>query len=195
MPSTHTIEANKPAVVTVTVRIQDPAFNAYRVDLVRVDAQAAVLSDTEMTDEDGTNTDAVAGHRFSLRMRDDGTKGDAVASDGVFTRRVVLKESSGPVYFEVRASFAKVERPIRSAPFAVNVSRQSTAPMSLLAIAGIWERATWAARIRAARGCDSGRCLRHSKRDRNECLVDQNSASWNQVRAWLSRLDGIRRAA
>jgi hypothetical protein len=117
----NTIEANKPALVTVTVRIQDPAFNVYGVDLVRIDAHAAVLSETEMIDEDGTNTDAVAGHRFFLRMRDDGTKGDAVASDGVFTRRVVLKESSGPVYFEVHASFAKVERPVRSAPFAVNV--------------------------------------------------------------------------
>jgi hypothetical protein len=119
----NTVEANKPVLVTVTVRIQDPAFHVYGVDLVRVDAHAAVLSETEMVDEDGTNTDAVAGHRFFLRMRDDGTKGDAVASDGVFTRRVVLKESSGPVYFEVHASFAKVERPVRSAPFAVNVSQ------------------------------------------------------------------------
>ena len=121
--SPNTIEAGKPALVTVTVRIQDPSFNAYGVDLVRVDAQAKVLSETEMTDEAGTNTDAVAGHRFFLRMRDDGTKGDAVASDGVFTRRVVLKESSGPVYFEVHASFEKVKRPVRSAPFAVNVSQ------------------------------------------------------------------------
>jgi hypothetical protein len=119
----NTIEANKRGLVTITVRIQDPAFNVYGVDLVRVDAQAAVLSETEITDEDGTNTDAVAGHRFFLRMRDDGTKGDAVASDGVFTRCVALKESSGPVYFEIDASFAKVERPVRSAPFAVNVSR------------------------------------------------------------------------
>ena len=119
----NTIEANTPALVTVTVHIQDSAFNAYGVDLVRVDAQATVLSEIEMTDEDGTNTDVVAGHRFFLRMRDDGTKGDAVASDGVFTRRVLLKESSGPVYFEVHAGFAKVERPVRSAPFAVNVSR------------------------------------------------------------------------
>jgi hypothetical protein len=76
-----------------------------------------------MIDEDGTNTDAVAGHRFFLRMRDDGTKGDGVAGDGVFTRRVMLKESSGPVYFEVHASFAEVERPVRSAPFAVNVGK------------------------------------------------------------------------
>src|SRR5437773_1701563 len=119
----NTVEANKPALVTVTVRLQDPAFNVYGVDLVRVDAHAAVLSETEMIDEDGTNTDAGAGHRFFLRMRDDGTKGDAVASDGVFTRRVLLKESSGPVYFEVHASFAKVERPVRSAPLAVNVSQ------------------------------------------------------------------------
>jgi len=117
------IQANKPAIVSVTVPIQDPAFNAYSADLVRVDAQARVLSDIEMTDEDGTNTDAIAGHRFFLRMRDDGTKGDAVAGDRVFTRRVTLKESSGPVYFEVRASFVKVERPVRSAPFAVNVSQ------------------------------------------------------------------------
>ena len=117
------IEANKLALVTVTVRIQDPAFNVYGVDLIRVDGHAAVLSETEMIDEDGTNTDAVADHRFFLRMRDDGTKGDAVAGDGVFTRRVVLKESSGPVYFEVHASFAKVERPVRSALFAVNVSQ------------------------------------------------------------------------
>ena len=118
-----TIRPNEPTLVTVTVRIQDPAFNVYGVDLVRVDAHAAVLSETEMIDEDGTNTDAGAGHRFFLRMRDDGTKSDAVASDGVFTRRVLLKESSGPVYFEVHASFAKVERPVRSAPFAINVSQ------------------------------------------------------------------------
>lgn len=111
--------SDKPAVVTVTVRIQDPAFNVYSVDLVRVDAQSAVLSEIDMTDEDGTNTDAIAGHRF---FRDDGTKGDAVAGDRVFTRRVTLKESSGPVYFEVRASFTKVERPVSSSPFAVNVS-------------------------------------------------------------------------
>ena len=74
-----------------------------------------------LIDEDGTNTDAVGGHRFFLRMRDDGTTGDAVASDRVFTRRLVLKESSGPVYFEVHASFAKVEPPVRSAPLAVDV--------------------------------------------------------------------------
>jgi hypothetical protein len=119
----NTIESDIPALVTVTVRIQDPAFNVYGVDLVRVDAHSAVLSETEMIDEDGTNTDAVAGHRFFLRMRDDGTKGDGVAGDGVFTRRVMLKESSGPVYFEVHASFAEVERPVRSAPFAVNVGK------------------------------------------------------------------------
>ena len=119
----NTIQADKPGLVTVTVRIQDPVFNANSVALVRVNAQAAVLSETEMTDEDGTNTDAVAGHGFFLLMRDDGTKGDAVASDGVFTRRVVLKESSGPVYFEVQASFAEVERKVRSALFAVNVSQ------------------------------------------------------------------------
>jgi len=118
-----TIEANKPGLVTVTVRIQDAAFNVHGVDLLRVDAHAAVLLETEMVDEDGTNTDAVAGHRFFLRMRDDGTKGDAVAGDRVFTRRVSLKESSGPVYFEAHASFANVERPARSAPFAVNVRR------------------------------------------------------------------------
>jgi hypothetical protein len=29
----------------------------------------------------------------------------------------------------------------------------------------------------------------------NEGLVDQNSASWNQVQEWLSRLDAVRRAA
>jgi hypothetical protein len=121
--SPNTIEANRPALVTVTVRIQDPAFNVYGVDLVRVDAHAAVLSETEMIGDDATNTDAVAGHRFFLRMRDDGRKGDAIAGDSVFTRRVVLKESSGPVYFEVLASFAKVERPVRSAPFAVNVNQ------------------------------------------------------------------------
>jgi hypothetical protein len=119
----NTIEANKPALVTVTVRISDSACKAHGVDLVRVDAHGSVLSETEIIDEDGTNTDAVAGHRFFLRMRDDGTNGDAVASDGVFTRRVMLKGSSGPVYFEVHASFSKVERPVRSAPFAVNVSQ------------------------------------------------------------------------
>jgi hypothetical protein len=117
----NTIEANKPTLVAVTVRIQDPAFDCYGVDLVRVDAHGAVLSKTEMIDEDATNADAVAGHRFFLQMRDDGTKGDALASDGVFTRRVMLKESSGPVYFAVLASFANVVRPVRSAPFAVNV--------------------------------------------------------------------------
>jgi len=76
-----------------------------------------------MLDEDGTNIDAVAGHQFFLRVRDDGTKGDAVANDGVFTRRVMLKESSGSVDLEVRANFAKVERPVRSAVFAVDVNR------------------------------------------------------------------------
>jgi len=119
----NTIKANEPTLVTITVRIQDPAFNVYNVDLVRVDAHALTLSETEMVDEDGTNTDAVAGHQFFLRMRDDGIKGDAVAGDGVFTRRVMLKESSGPVFFEVHASFARVERPVRSVPVAVNVSK------------------------------------------------------------------------
>ena len=47
------IEANKLALVTVTVRIQDPAFSVYGVDLVRVDAHAAVLSEIEMIDKDG----------------------------------------------------------------------------------------------------------------------------------------------
>jgi hypothetical protein len=115
------IEANKPSLVTVTIRIPDSEFSVYGVDLLRVDGQGDVLSEIEMSDEDGTNTDAVPGHRFFLRMRDDGTRGDPVASDRVFTRRAMLKESSGPVYFEVHASFAKVERPVRSAPFAVNV--------------------------------------------------------------------------
>ena len=119
----NTINANEPTLVTVAVRIQDPAFTAYSVDLVRVDAHAVALPETEMLDEDGTNTDAVAGHQFFLRMKDDGTKGDAVAGDGVFTRRVRLKESSGPIYFEVHAGFAKVERPVRSVPFAVKVSK------------------------------------------------------------------------
>jgi hypothetical protein len=119
----NTIKANEPTLVTVTVRIHDPAFTVHSVDLVRVDAHAVALPETEMLDEDGTNTDAVPDHQFFLRMRDDGTKGDVVADDGVFTRRVLLKESSGPVYFQILASFAKVERPVRSAPFAVNVAR------------------------------------------------------------------------
>lgn len=119
----NTIKADEPTVVTVTVRIQDPAFTVYSVDLIRVDAHGVALPDTEMRDENGTNTDVVAGHQFFLRMWDDGTRGDATANDGVFTRRVLLKEPSARLYFEVHASFAKVERPVRSAPFVVDVSR------------------------------------------------------------------------
>jgi hypothetical protein len=118
-----TIRPNEPTLVTVTVRIQDPAFKVYNVDLVRVDVHGVPPPDVVMIDEDATNTDAVAGHQFFLRMKDDGTKGDAIAGDGVFTRRVLLRESSGPVYLEVRAGFAKVERPVRSVPITVAVGK------------------------------------------------------------------------
>jgi hypothetical protein len=78
-----TIKPNEPTLVTVTVRIQDRAFKVYNVDLVRVDAHGVQLPDVVMIDEDGTNTDAVIGHQFFLRMKDDATKGDAIAGDGV----------------------------------------------------------------------------------------------------------------
>jgi hypothetical protein len=119
----NTIEANKPAVVTFTVRLQDPAFKARSVDLIRVDANAHVLSDVVMLDEDGTNAEVVPGHQFFMVMKDDGTKGDRIANDSVFTRRVMLNEPNGPIYFEVDAAFARASRPVRSAPFAVNVKR------------------------------------------------------------------------
>lgn len=126
------IEAGKVTVVTVTVQTNDSRFKAYDVGLIRVDAHAAVLVDTVMVDEDGTNTDAVPGHQFFLTMRDDGTKGDRVANDGVFTRRVTLNESSGPVYFEAGAAFERTprhapfdtrSRPVRSSLVAVKVVR------------------------------------------------------------------------
>jgi len=85
-----TIKANEPTLVVVTARIQDSAFKVYNVDLIRVDAHAVALPDVVMLDEDRSNTDAIAGHQFFLRMKDDGTKGDAVARDGVFTRHVLL---------------------------------------------------------------------------------------------------------
>jgi len=119
--SPNTIDANRPALITVTIRIPESRFKRNSVDLVRVDRSGHVLSEVEMRDEDGENADAIVGHRFFLRMRDDGTKGDAVANDGVFTRRIMLKESSGPLYFEVHASFSGIERPVRSEPFAVGV--------------------------------------------------------------------------
>jgi hypothetical protein len=125
-------DRGKATVVTVTVQTNDARFKASRVGLVRVDAHARVLSDTVMVDEDGTNTDAVPGHRFFLTMRDDGTKGDRVANDGIFTRRVTLNESSGPVYFEAQAAFERTSRhapfdrpsrPVRSPLIAVQVNR------------------------------------------------------------------------
>ena len=115
------IKANEPTLVTFTIRIQDPAFTVVSVDLVRMDAHGMALPETQMVDEEETNTDAVTGHQFFLRMRDDGTKRDDVANDGVFTRRVMLKESSGPVYLEVQANFVDVERTVRSPLFAVGV--------------------------------------------------------------------------
>ena len=115
------VQAYNPAVVTVTMRIPDAKFGVYSVHLLRVDRRGDVLPKIEMTDEDGTNTDAPQNYRFFLVMRDDGTKGDAVANDRVFTRRVTVNEPSGPVHFEVKVNFKGVERPVRSAPFAVEV--------------------------------------------------------------------------
>jgi hypothetical protein len=117
------VSADRPSVVTITLRIPDSKFTASSVDLTRVDERGDVLPQVEMKDEEGTNNDAVPGHQFFLVLRDDGTKGDLVAHDRVYTRRVTMKEPAGPVYFQVRASFKDVERPLRSAPFAVDVRR------------------------------------------------------------------------
>jgi hypothetical protein len=109
-------------LVTVITRIADGKLVTSSVTLVRLNANGNVLSDVEMLDEDGANDDAVSGHRFFLRMRDDGRKGDSVAGDRIFTRRVELTEAAAQrIYFEVHASFAGVERPVRSEPFGVDI--------------------------------------------------------------------------
>jgi hypothetical protein len=133
--SPEVVGARTPTLVTVIIRITDDKLMTPSVTLVRLDANGDVVSDVEMLDEDGANDDAVAGHRFFLRMRDDGTKGDAVAGDRVLTQRMKLNEAAAQrVYFEVHASFAGVERPVRSEPFAVDVRQQFARPLCVCSL-------------------------------------------------------------
>ena len=105
------ISVGQPSEVTVTSRITtgpgDPPVIATSVYLQRLDASNKVITTL------GT-------------MRDDGSAGDGLAGDGVFTLRVTLNEpGAGEVLMRVSAAFRRLLRRLYSPPLLVPILARS----------------------------------------------------------------------
>jgi hypothetical protein len=97
------VGVNTPTQVTVTAKISDPLLIPTSVNLLRVDATGKTL--------------AILG-----TMRDDGTGGDAVAKDNVFSYRLAVNEpSTGQVRLQVSAAFRGMLKRVLSPPITVAV--------------------------------------------------------------------------
>jgi hypothetical protein len=97
------IAVNTPTQVTVTVQITDPTLLPGGVNLLRLDSTGKTI--------------AIIG-----LMYDDGTHGDAVAGDRVFSRTITLNEpTTGTAYFEASAAFKGVLKRTLSSPITLSI--------------------------------------------------------------------------
>jgi len=113
-PTTAVVE--QTSVVTVSASITDPAVIAGSINLLRLDS---------------AGNPTVVGI-----LHDDGTAGDAVAGDGVFTYQATLNESAvGQIHFQVSAAFKESLLRVRAdvPSVFVQVANASTVALSGLA--------------------------------------------------------------
>lgn len=98
----NVIGINTPTVVTVTAVITDPSLISTSVNLLRISATSAAT---------------IVG-----QLRDDGTNGDAVADDKIFTLRLTLTEpTKGQVPLQASAAFRGFLRRVTSSVVVVDV--------------------------------------------------------------------------
>lgn len=114
--------AGQPAPSVVAIAIPESKFTVASVWLTRIDATGAVLSSLELDDEElmGPEPSSSCYYRYYWQpMTDDGSHGDAVANDYVFTRRLRLHPPLRSVRLQVEVSFKGVEHRVRLPPFVV----------------------------------------------------------------------------
>lgn len=102
--ATPTIVAtNTSTTITVSVPITDGSVIPGSVNLLRVDAAGSTVN--------------VIG-----ALKDDGTAGDLVAGDGIYTGQTIINEASaGAVMLQVSAAFRDVLQRVKSAPIQITV--------------------------------------------------------------------------
>jgi len=119
-----TAAAGHVAAALVSVAIPESKFIVASVWLTRIDAQGSVLSSYELDEEEPIQPSSICYYRYYWQpMKDDGSHGDAVANDRVFTRRVRLHPPLQNVRLRVEVSFKGVEHRVRAAPFVVSADQ------------------------------------------------------------------------
>ena len=106
------VPPNSPVSVVLTADIQDPTLVTTSLALIRTDATGKTLGNVGI-------------------MRDDGTGGDAVAGDRIFSFSVVVNEAPGTIYYRVTASFRGVLLRQVSPLIPVTVEAASVVPPSI----------------------------------------------------------------
>ena len=102
--SPASIAARTPAEVTFSVAITDPNYTAGSANVQRLNATGGIV--------------AVVGN-----LRDDGTQGDAIAGDRIYTLRTTLQQAeAGTVKFQVSAAFKGELKRSFAGPLALTVT-------------------------------------------------------------------------
>jgi hypothetical protein len=112
--ATPTIVArNTQTMVTVTASITDPSLIPGSVNLLRLDASGSAVATL------GT-------------LRDDGTSGDLIAGDKIYTGQAILNEAtSGQIRLQISAAFRGMLARVKSSPVPITVQAN---PVSLFTL-------------------------------------------------------------
>jgi hypothetical protein len=103
------IPVNTPTIVTVTSIIADPALIPTNVNLLRINSNS---------------NPTILG-----RLLDNGTNGDAVAGDKIFTAQVNFTETTtGQIQLQISAAFRGVLRRVTTTFFMIDIWNQVTIP-------------------------------------------------------------------